>query len=204
MKSTIIKALIRVINFLDRNDFPQVGLQNGTNRDQWIEKTLKKIPDGLKILDVGAGELPYKKYCDHLDYTSQDFNQYDGKGDGSGFQTDEWNTSKIDIVCDITDIPVESVSFEAIMCTEVLEHLPDPISALKEFDRILKPGGYLIITAPFCSMTHFAPYHFATGFNRYFYEYWMGELAFEILELQTNGNYFEYLGQELRRVTKGC
>lgn len=86
------------------------------------------------------------------------------------------------------------------MCIEVFEHIPDPISAIKEFSRLLKPGGYLVITAPFCSSTHFAPYHFYTGFNRYFYEKHLGDNGFEITEINENGNFFEFVAQELLRV----
>ena len=180
----------------------KVGLHNEANRYKWLEETLKKIPSGNSILDAGAGELKFKKYCGHLEYVSQDFGQYSGEGDGKGFQKEQWDTSKVDIVSDIVNIPVEDASFDAIMCNEVLEHVPDPNGAMKEMDRILKPGGYLIITTPFNSLTHFAPYHFSTGFSRYYYEKHLGDLNYETLDLNLNGNYFEYLGQELRRLPK--
>ena len=77
----------------------------------------------------------------HLEYVSQDFGQYDGKGDDKGLQTKKWDNTKLDIVSDITDIPVPDSSFDAIMCIEVFEHIPYPISALEEFSRILKRGG---------------------------------------------------------------
>ena len=173
--------------------------QNTKNRQSWIENTLKKIPAGSRILDAGAGELAQKIHCSHLNYVSQDFGQYNGSGDGKGFQTDNWDNSKLDIICDITDIPETDKSFDAIMCIEVFEHLPNPISAIKEFSRLLKTDGYLILTAPFCSLTHFSPYHFYTGFNRYFYEKHLLENGFEIIEMTYNGNFFEYLAQELMR-----
>lgn len=177
-----------------------VGTKNEAVRKEWLEKTLKLIPSGLRLLDAGAGELANKKFCKHLDYVSQDFCQYDGIGDSKGLQHGSWDTKKIDIVGDIADIAEDDESFDIILCTEVLEHLPDPIKALEEFQRLIKKGGILILTAPFCSLTHFAPYHYSTGFNRYFYEYHLGHLGFKIEEVTTNGNFFEYLGQEVRRI----
>ena len=178
-----------------------VGTKNWKTREQWLEKTLKKIPSGARILDAGAGEQKYKRFCPNLNYVAQDFAEYDGKGDGRGLQKGKWDQSELDIVSDISAIPEPDSSFDAIMCVEVLEHLADPISAIREFSRLLKPGGQLVLTAPFCSLTHFSPYHFFTGFNRYFYENNLKRFGLDILELVANGNYFEYLAQEIRRIS---
>jgi SAM-dependent methyltransferase len=176
-----------------------IGTANESNRVEWLEKTLKKIPAGSKILDAGAGECQFKKFCSHLNYTSQDFAQYNGEGN-VGLQTGTWDNSKLDIVSDITSIPRPDASFDAVMCTEVLEHVPDPVAAITELNRLLKPGGYLLITAPFASLTHFAPYHFASGLNRFFYEHHLGKMGYNFIDLSLNGNYFEVVAQELRRV----
>lgn len=119
-----------------------VGSRNEIIREEWLKNALKGIPAGLKILDAGAGELKYKKFCQHLDYISQDFGQYDGKGNQIGLQMKEWDNSKLDIVSDITKIPVENESFDAVMCVEVFEHLPEPAKAVTEFSRILKKMGF--------------------------------------------------------------
>ena len=176
-------------------------MQNESNRIKWLEKTLKKIPKNSKILDAGAGEQQFKKFCSHLNYVSQDFAQYDGTGDSKGLQIGKWDQTQLDIIGDITSIPEPDESFDVILCTEVFEHLPEPILALKEFSRLLHPGGQLILTAPFCSLTHFSPYHFYTGFNRYFYETHLPSHDFKIIELEQNGNFFEYLAQEIRRIS---
>ena len=178
----------------------KIGTDNEAKRINWIEKALLTIPACARILDAGAGELKYKKFCSHLEYVSQDFCQYEGKGDEKGLQTEKWDTAQIDIVSDIVAIPEKDKSFDAIMCIEVFEHIPEPIKAIKEFYRLLKRGGYLILTAPFCSLTHFAPYHFYSGYNRYFYEHHLKEAGFEIMEISPNGNYFSYLAQEIRRI----
>jgi ubiquinone/menaquinone biosynthesis C-methylase UbiE len=177
----------------------KVGTTNESVRVKWIEETLKKIPAGLTILDAGAGESQFKKFCDHLKYIAQDFGQYSGEGN-IGLQTGTWDNTKLDIVSDILSIPLPDHSVDAIMCTEVLEHIPDPLGAIKEFNRLVKPGGYLLITAPFASITHFAPYHFASGLSRFFYEKNLAENGFEITDLQLNGNFFEFVAQENRRI----
>jgi ubiquinone/menaquinone biosynthesis C-methylase UbiE len=178
-------------------DYSEVGQNNKVTRLTWIQNTLLALPKGWKILDAGAGERPFKSFCAHMEYVSQDFGKYDGKGDGAGIQEGSWNNENLDLVCDITAMPVATGSFDAVMCTEVLEHVPYPIDAIKEMVRVLKPGGKLIITAPFASLTHFAPYHYCTGFNRYFYEYWLEQFQCTVKELSFNGNYFESVAQEV-------
>lgn len=175
-------------------------MDNEIVRNKWIMQVLESIPSGARLLDAGAGEQQFRKYCTHLKYVSQDFAEYDGAGDGSGLQTGKWDYRNIDIVSDITSIPEPSSSFDVVLCTEVFEHLPEPILAIKEFYRLLKRGGRLIITAPFCSLTHFAPYHYYSGFNRYFYEKNLHDNGFLIDVINPNGNYFKYLAQEVHRI----
>ena len=177
-----------------------VGLGNEENRIAWVESQLKSLPDGWRLLDAGAGEQVFRKYCDHLDYVSQDFAQYEPESLDQGLQMGKWDYGKLDIVCDIIEIPEADNSFDAILCTEVFEHIPEPVKAVHEFGRLIKSGGKLILSAPFCSMTHFAPYHFYTGFNKYFYEHHLTNAGFVIDKIEHNGNYFEYLAQELRRL----
>ncbi len=180
---------------------PDVGRNNEAARDEWVAKTLRALPPDSRLLDAGAGTQPYRRFCDHLRYVSQDFAKYDGSGDAKGLQLDGFDYGTLDIISDITAIPEPDGSFDAILCSEVLEHLPDPVAAVRELGRLLKPGGQLILTAPFCSLTHFAPYHFSTGFSRYWYEEHLPKHGFAIAELTLNGNFFEYLGQEVRRIS---
>lgn len=173
---------------------------NDVNRQAWLKKIITGLPAGLRILDAGAGQLRNSLMCGHLVYVSQDFCQYDGHGDGKGLQVDNWDTGHIDLVCDITAIPEPDAAFDVILCSEVLEHLPDPIKAIKEFMRLLKPNGKLILTAPFASLVHFAPYYYYSGFSRYWYEYHLGRYGFQIEEIVPNGDWFACCQQELMRL----
>ena len=77
----MLKSLRKRINIILTGT---VGTTNSIFRENWLESVLNDIPKGMKILDAGAGESQYKKYCTHLDYVSQDFAEYDGTGDSKG------------------------------------------------------------------------------------------------------------------------
>ena len=194
-----MKALIKsVVNFfLDSSPLAY----NQAPREAWVQQALAALPAGQKILDAGAGEQRYKKFCGHLQYVAQDFGQYEGRGNEKGLHTGTWDQLQLDIVCDITAIPEPDASFDAILCIEVLEHLPDPLLALKEFSRLLRPGGTLILTAPFASFVHFAPYFFNTGFSEYWYRQHLPAAKFEVILLQANGNFSEFMLQETSRIS---
>jgi SAM-dependent methyltransferase len=176
------------------------GTANEETRDQWIVSKLSGLAEGSALLDAGAGNQKYRECCKHLKYTSQDFAKYDGKGNSTGLQTDIYDYGNLDIISDITRIPRPNKSFDAILCSEVLEHVVNPILVIKELSRLLKSDGKLILTAPFCSLTHFAPYHYTTGFNRYWYEYIFPVYDLQITNISTYGNYFQYLAQEIHRL----
>jgi len=51
-------------------------------------------------------------------------------------------------IADINRLPFADASFDCIICSEVLEHIPDHKNAIKELDRILKPKGTLVVSVP--------------------------------------------------------
>ena len=169
---------------------------NLTNRERWVEKQLKQISSGRKILDVGCGGAPYRKYCSHLVYKTHDFGKLNGK------QIINGKYAKLDYVSDICLIPEKDASFDAILCTEVLEHVSEPIKAVNEMARLLKPGGVLILTAPLGSFLHQTPYHFYGGYTPYWFKKFLPEAGFIDIQIESNGGFFRFFGQECQRVTR--
>jgi hypothetical protein len=53
---------------------------NEVSRQAWLSQTLRALPNDIRILDAGAGELKNRAHCAHLDYVSQDFGEYKGGG----------------------------------------------------------------------------------------------------------------------------
>jgi len=166
---------------------------NVINRDRWIAQQAAMLPAGSRVLDAGAGSCPYRHLFSHCEYKAQDFTSLQGEQlSGGGY-------GRIDYVCDIADIPVDDGTFDVILCTEVLEHLPEPIKAIYEFARILKPGGKIIITAPLGSGIHQEPYHFYGGYTPFWYQKFLTEAGFESIEVEANDGSLRACAQESMR-----
>ena len=180
-------------------------LDNEVDRTNFIRKELLSLSPGLKILDAGAGSQMYKKFCSHLIYKSQDFGQYindekqniNAKEKNQIFKSYEYGD--IDYLGNIWDIQEDNNFFDVILCTEVFEHIPYPIETVKEFSRLLKKNGKLILTAPSNCLRHFDPYYYYSGFSDRWYEKILTENNFKILSLKPVGDYYRWLGVEMAR-----
>jgi SAM-dependent methyltransferase len=177
-------------------------LRNESNRHAAVRRWLASLPVGASLLDAGAGVQRYRGDASHLSYTSQDFGDYKGGEAFGDKQSPGWDASRCDLLCDITTIPVPEAHFDHVLCTEVFEHLPEPQLALKELARVLKPGGTLLLTAPFRALYHQDPYFFYSGFSRYWYEHHAPRCGLAITAIEPNGSYFRDIAQELDRILK--
>ncbi len=148
-------------------------------RDQWVKVQADQIPRGSRVLDAGAGASKYRPLFAHCRYETQDFCQYQGAL--------VKYLEPIDHVCDIARIPLPDASFDAILCTEVFEHVVDPMSVLAEFSRLLKPGGKVFLTAPLGSCLHMEPHHYYGGFTHYWYSYWLPKKGFTVDSIVSQG-----------------
>ena len=135
---------VRIFLYSPFLDYHQYALTS------FIKKQSKKIPYKALVLDVGAGELKYKKYFEHCRYFALDR----CVGDQS------WDFSRMNLIADADQLPVRSQSCDIVLCVQVLEHLRFPREVFKEFQRVLKVGGKLILTAPLGFGEHQIPYDF--------------------------------------------
>lgn len=181
------------------------GVSNESFRMEWTRNQIQSfltLNDSLvEVLDVGAGASPYKEYILNLGakYFSHDFNSYIPTSSSPGIQNQSWDYAQHDHICDILDIP-ENRKYDLILCTEVLEHVPDPRKAFMKLVKLAAPGGALIITVPFMSLMHQAPFWYSSGLS----PFWISDIAktsgLATLELAVSGDYVDLLDQEIYRL----
>ncbi len=168
---------------------------NQRSRDRWVQAKAATVQAGARVLDMGAGTCLYRPLFAHCDYKTHDFKQYEGNEKHGGTSA----YGKIDYVSEILAIPAPDQSFDVILCTEVLEHVPEPIKVLKEISRLLRPGGRAFITAPLGSGLHQLPFHFYGGYTPEWYKRFSQEAGMEATEITPNGGFFKHLAQECAR-----
>jgi SAM-dependent methyltransferase len=117
---------------------------------QFVEGVARALPPGTRLLDAGAGECAYKRFFSKARYVSVD----------AAIGNVSWNYGNLDCVSTLDRLPFMDQSFDAVLCTQTLEHLEWPRECVKEFFRILKPGGILYLTAPMAHHEHQAPHDF--------------------------------------------
>lgn len=156
---------------------------------KFVEKISRLVKPGESILDAGAGECVYKGYFNHAEYKSSDYCVGD----------EEWDYKHIDYVCRLHEIPVEDNTFDNILCTQTLEHVPNPKEVIGELYRVLKPGGKLFLTAPLFHQEHQTPYDFYR-YTQYGLRYLLEENGFEVKSIEHGGgfllvagNYFKHM-----------
>ncbi|MGB5830372.1 MAG: class I SAM-dependent methyltransferase, partial [Thiohalocapsa sp.] len=103
------------------------------------------------VLDVGCGEMPYKPL---LTAPGSGVERYLGLD----FAANPIHDNQPDLCWEDGRIPLADASVDSALCTEVLEHCPEPDAVLAEVARVLRPGGFLLFTVPFLWPLHEVPY----------------------------------------------
>lgn len=132
----------------------RLGLPYGTlttrvHLERLVREAAEALPVGSMVLDAGAGDSPYRRFFSHCTYEATDICERDVK-----------KYAHINYICDLTAIPVESLRYDFVLCTQVLEHVPDPQAVMTELSRVLKPGGRIWLSTPLSFQEHEVPYDF--------------------------------------------
>jgi SAM-dependent methyltransferase len=102
------------------------------------------------VLDVGCGRKPYRRFSSATRYV--------------GVDIDTPNTRSLgvaDVLYDGRHLPFPDASFDAVLCSQVFEHVFTPAEFLAEIFRVLRPGGRLVLTVPFVWDEHEQPIDYA-------------------------------------------
>jgi len=154
--------------------------------ERFLSEAAKSLPSGSIILDAGAGDCRYKSLFSHVRYESADFCEVDK------------HYGELTHVCDLTRIPVEDFRYDAVICTQVLEHIPEPTRVLTELHRVLKPQGKLWLSAPFYYEEHEKPYDFFR-YTRYGLSYLLELSGFTIVRMEWLEGYYGTLSYQLKK-----
>jgi SAM-dependent methyltransferase len=98
---------------------------------------------------------------------------------------------------DVQALPFRDGVFDAVKATEVLEHVPEITRALAECRRVLRPGGHLVITAPFLERLHADPGDYGR-YTRSMWERLLDGAGLRPLSIEPQGGYFTHLAGLLR------
>ena len=151
--------------------------------DRGVGRLIERHVSG-RCLDAGSGRAPYKARLRERGVEVITIDIEDRSGD-------------VDLIADLQHMPaVESASVDAVICTEVLEHVADPSAALGEIARVLRPLGVLVLSVPHLSPIHEAPHDYYR-YTRYGLEHLLEKAGFDVLELSPAGGLLAFLGHGL-------
>lgn len=141
-----------LVHAVVRPAFPRPFNSSRWHLERWVAVAARVGTDkSFRVLDAGAGKAPYRKHFDHVTYETADFGEVDKK------------YADLDYLCRLEELPMADATYDLVLCSQVLEHIPEPVAVLKEIRRVLKPDGQMWVSAPLFYEEHETPY----DFNRY-------------------------------------
>lgn len=154
----------------------------------FLRRASASLPSGSTFLDVGSGDAPYRELFDQHRYVTCDWEQ-----------TIYAPETAPDIVAAADDIPLEDASVDAILCTQVLEHVAEPRQALAEFHRLLRPGATVWITAPLTWYLHETPHDYYR-YTPWGMRYLLESTGFVDIDIHAMNNSAETVAELLRQL----
>lgn len=104
----------------------------------------------MTIYDVGCGEKPFAAFL----------KTRVAKHIGVDLERGFYGSNRVDLIGSADDLPIDDGAADAVLSSQVIEHLPDPEKSIAETARVLKPGGLLFLSYPFLYPIHAPPHDF--------------------------------------------
>ncbi len=137
-----------------------------------------------RVLDIGAGTQPYRAFLPaDVHYVAMEIVPIPGN----------------DVIASVLALPFVSTVFDGVICTEVVEHVPEPELALREMARVLTAGGRLYLTVPMSWALHYVPHDYFR-FTPYGLRHLLTKAGFQVLALRQVGGLFTLILARLEDV----
>ena len=113
------------------------------------ERVPRLVTQGKRIADIGCGEQPFRSPIELAG------------GRYWGIDMEQNTLGTVDVLATAAQAPFSDGSFDLVLCTEVLEHVPDAAAALRELSRIVKVAGLVVCSVPFLYPLHEEPHDYS-------------------------------------------
>lgn len=142
------------------------------NLESAVRQAKGNLPSDARIvLDIGCGQKPYADLFEDTLHIGLNYDTHDASPDVLG---------------DATRLPIASQSVDMVFCAQVLEHVSRPWALVSECFRVLKPGGWLVLSAPFFWPLHEVPHDYFR-FTRYGLEQLIKDAGFTQCSVLADG-----------------
>lgn len=105
------------------------------------------VTRSARVVDVGCGESPFRDLLEPELYVGIDRSPRTRTGDPA-------------VIADAAQLPVATAMFDGVLCTEVIEHVPDERALAAELARVARPGAQLLLSSPFVHGLHEVPFDY--------------------------------------------
>jgi SAM-dependent methyltransferase len=150
---------------------------------EFVASCARELPPGTTVLDAGAGDAPYRELFAHCEYRTTDWEESVHPG-----------ARRADIIAPLDALPIADASFDAALCTQVLEHVENPRAVLGELHRVLRSGGGLWLTVPLVWPLHEEPFDFYR-YTQHGLVALLARTGFVEIEVGPRNGYFTTLAQ---------